>query len=541
MRGGIASDGPGAASVVRPSGRGAPVDDGEAEEEDRPAPAGEAGPSRPSRARLWAGRAVALASVVIGSVTLLATGNGTDRAALESSWQLLDLEVLTENPFGSVWFLHTQPPFYNLVVGLLAWGNVPIAGALFAMFVASLVGIALLLHALLVRWGVGSVVAGVIVAVALLSPSLLSTMTIASYEVPVALLLIASLYTMQRYLETPTMGWLLATAGLVTLTALARSLFNPLWVLALLALLLVARKATWRQAGAALAIPLVLIGGWMVKNQVVFGTATTSSWLGFNMQRGIVGPMDRDDVREDVAAGEVSGLAREQPWLSLEDYEPWLDDCKPVHDHDAASNEWKPPFRGLSIPNFNNECYIPLYRQAQEDATTLVRRHPGRYLHDRLPALAMSYRLAEIGDEDTWLDDLFENVLLPMHVTVDMHDWNLPLLGGAREDGLPIDISLTLLVLSLFVAGRGVLAVVRLARAGWRERASWPARELVWLVVSFTAVMIIVGGDLIELGENGRFRATLDPLLVALPLASLALLVQGRRARRGPEAEGEPV
>jgi hypothetical protein len=56
-------------------------------------------------------------------------------------------------------------------------------------------------------------------------------------------------------------------------------------------------------------------------------------------------------------------------------------------------------------------------------------------------------------------------------------------------------------------------------------------------VVTFTAAVIIVGGDLIEFGENGRFRATVDPLLIALPLASLALLVQGRRARH----DSEPV
>ena len=35
----------------------------------------------------------------------------------------------------------------------------------------------------------------------------------------------------------------------------------------------------------------------MVKNDVLFGTPTLSSWLGFNLQRGVVAPMDRTDVR----------------------------------------------------------------------------------------------------------------------------------------------------------------------------------------------------------------------------------------------------
>jgi len=62
----------------------------------------------------------------------------------------------------------------------------------------------------------------------------------------------------------------------------------------------------------------------------------------------------------------------------------------------------------------------------------------------------------------------------------------------------------------------------------------------VWLVVAFTTAVIVLGGDLIEFGENGRFRATLDPTLLALPLAALALVVQRRRERPDPDPDTEP-
>jgi hypothetical protein len=545
MRGGTTSSTPGAASAELRSerapqgeatpGEDAPPDAPDAAEDTR-APTG----PRPSRSRMWAGRSLGLASVFIGTATLLATGHGNRRVELDTYWQLADLRVLAHDPLGSVWYLHTQPPAYNIVVGLLAWLGLPITGSVFAVYVASLAGIALLLHGLLVRLGVGPIVAGVIVAVTLLNPSLLATMSISSYETPVALLLIGSLYAMVRYLETPRTGWLLATAGLLTLTAMTRSLFNPPWVLAVLALVLVARRVTLRQAAAAFAIPVVLIGGWMLKNEIVFGVPTTSSWLGFNMQRGIVAPMDADLVRADVESGKVSDLALEYPWGLLDQYEKWLDGCRPVHANEAVSEPEKPPYRGIAIANFNNECYIPLYDQAQSDALTLVRRHPGRYLHDRIPALAMSYQPAHIGHPDTWLDKAYGTVLLPVHVTIGMSDWNLPLVKGIETTGLPITVSLTLIGLSLFVAGRGVLALVRMVRIGWRDRASWPAGELVWLVVAFTTAVIVLGGDLIEFGENGRFRATLDPLLLALPLAALALVVQRRRERPDPDTEPDP-
>lgn len=529
MRGGTASTTPGAPVIGQDGNGSAPGDD----DPDARVAAG------PRRGRLWMGRLLVLASVAAAAVTLVATDNGVQRAALDIAWQLVDPAVLADDPLGSVWYLHVQPPLYNLVVGVIAWLGLPPEGALYVVFVASLLGTGLLLHGLLVRWGIGPVVSGLIVGLALLNPSLLSTMTIASYEVPVALLLVASLWAMQRHLDEPGTGWLLATSALVTLTALTRSLFNPPWVAVVLVLVLVARPVSRRQALAALAIPLVLVGGWMLKNQILFGTPTTSSWLGFNMQRGIVAPLDAEMVRDDVRSGEVSDLALSYPWGLLDEYDEWLDGCEPAHDHPAVSDPRKPDYRNFPVANFNHECYLPLYSQAQEDAVTLARRHPGRYLHDRAAALAMSYRVAEIGaEEDTWLDSAYETLLWPVTVEIDMDDWNLPLFVGADENRLPFTASTTLMGLSVFVGVRGLVALWRLARVGWRQRAGWPAFELEWLVVSFTTAVIILGGDLIEFGENGRFRSTLDPLLVTMPLASLALVVRHARERRA--AAGAP-
>ncbi len=484
--------------------------------------------------RMWAGRALVLASVVVATLTLIAVDRVTTQAELQLTWQLIDLRDLTSDPLGSVWYLHTQPPVYNVVVGVVGWLGAPLPGTVFAIFVACLLGTGLLLHGLLVRWGVGPIVAGAITAFALLNPSLLTTMTIGSYEVPVALMAVASLVAIQRYLDDPGPGWLLATSALLTLCAMTRSLFNPIWLAVVLVVVLLARPVSWRRVGGALAIPLVLVGGWMVKNDILFGTPTMSSWLGFNMQRGIVAPMDRDLVAADVRDGRVSDLARQYPWLDLHYYDEWTDGCEPVHANLAVRREMKQPFRGFPVPNYNNECYLPAYAQAQHDAITLARRHPGRYMHDRLAALAMSYRFAKVGspDENTWLDNVYEPLLGKRRVEIDISDWNISLLT-ANRDPIPIDISLTLAALTGFVLIRGgIVSLVRLGRRGWRRRHEWPAQEVVWLVVAWTTAVVILGGDLIEFGENGRFRSTLDPLLVALPLAALAQAVGRARARR---------
>jgi hypothetical protein len=65
-------------------------------------------------------------------------------------------------------------------------------------------------------------------------------------------------------------------------------------------------------------------------------------------------------------------------------------------------------------------------------------------------------------------------------------------------------------------------------------------------VAGWTVLVVVLGSSLVEFGENSRFRATVDPLLIALPLAALIRLVRARRAEpptrdeEGERAAGAP-
>jgi hypothetical protein len=485
----------------------------------------------------WVGRGLVVATVLATTISLLAHDVGMSGGELGSSWQLLDLRTLEHDLAGSLWYLHIQPPVHNLVVGLAILGPTPVVGTLFVLYVLTLIATGLLLQGILVRWGLGPIAAGVIAAVAMANPSLLGTIHIASYEVPVSMLVVGSLWAVQRHLDEPRLRWLLLASAFLTVGALTRSLLHPVWVLGILVALLVVRPVTRRQAAAALAIPLVLVGGWALKNQLVFGSPALSSWSGFNLQRGVVAAMDRDDVRQAVADGTVSRLALEYPWGPLDTYADVAEPCRPEHDHPAVAEPEKPPFRGVRIANFNDECYRPLYTQASDDALTLARDHPGRYLSTRGAALMMSYRIAYAGYDEpsTWMDKLYGPLMVKLHTQIPMADWNLPLLPGGGD--LDVTLSLSLAAATVFVLGRGGLAAVRLARAGWRSRRGWPTGDVLWVLVAWTVAVVIIGGDLVEFGENSRFRATVDPLLVAFPLAALVQLAQRTSTRYAQKRE----
>jgi hypothetical protein len=492
-----------------------------------------AGP--PPTAAPWIGRAIVVVAVALAVVVLLAGDLGMPIERLVNQWQLLDIHALTDDPLGSVWYLHTQPPGYNLLVGLVAWSPFPLAGTLYALNALALLGTGLLLHDILRRWGTAPVAAGAVAAVAVLGPSLLSALYWGHYEILVAFLLVAAVAGAQRFFDDPRPRWLFSVVVAVTACGLLRSLFHPVWVLAAIVLLIVLRPVPRRYAVAALGIPAVLFGGWMLKNALLFDSATTSSWLGFNLQRGVVASMTERDVREGVASGSVSSLALEYPWGTIDQYGQWAGTCRP-HGHPVTRLPEKDPVNGLRIANFNHECYLPVYRQAQADALQLALDHPGRYLASRLDGLVMAYQTADTGipPDETWIDRLYRPALLIVEVRIPQDDWNLPLLGS---DDITADVSLTLLALSLFVAARGAVAVRRLARRGWSGRTRWPAQEVLWALVAATVALVVLGGCLIEFGENGRFRSSLDPLLIGLPLGWVVQAVSRRGGGAPPPDE----
>lgn len=508
-----------------------------------------------SRQQRLAGFAVVSLGTAITWWTLVAAGVRVTTDDLGISWQLIGIDELGRDPLGSVWYLHTQPPLHNLVVGsVLRWSPFPAVGTLVALYALALVGTGLLLTDVLARWRVHPVAAGLVSALALANPNLLTTVGVASYEVPVTLLLVASLWWFQRSLQRPGLVPLVGLAATLTALAMTRSLFHPAFVVAVVVLAGVARRIAWRHVVVALAIPVLVVGGWMLKNQVVFGTPTLSSWLGFNLQRGVVATMERDDVERDVADGRVTSLALEYPWGELGQYQAWLDGCRADHDQPATADAIKYRVQGVPIANFNHECYLPLYEESQANAIALVKAHPGQYLRSRGTVVVASFAVASIGNEDpgfgtskasvdrTWMDEAGDVLLVPVHVDFRMGSWNLPLFGDAP---ISFEISLTLALLAAGVVLRSGLAAVRLVRVGWADRRErWSTDELLWLQAGLCVVLVVLVGDLIEFGENGRFRSLVDPLLVALPLAALVRLVTGRFERsrgagRGPD-DGRP-
>jgi hypothetical protein len=467
---------------------------------------------------------------------LCATGQRFSTQYLDIAWQLIPTETLRSDPLGSVWHLHIQPPLWNLIVGvILRWSPVPDAISLQVLqFGFGVLGVALLASLLARLFGRPWV--GVAVAtITMLDPQVLAGAFTPTYELPTTCGLIAVLWLVLMRPRSPRFALIsLATVG--TAIVLTRTVFHPVWlVLLLVSSWWVVRHAVDRRTVVlTLAIPVVLIGGWMGKNAALFDRPTLSSWFGMNLQRAVIPVATDEQLTSWAARGDISEITAAYPsgFVSFSAYEPYVGPCVTQHDHPATANVNR---LGNDIfPNFNAECYLPIYDIAGEDARWVILHHPSLYLEGRwwalrawvteapppllttsaiYDALRPAYRIAQLGVPSS--------------------------LPSIRWGDLPYGAFTTKTHLSLLQAGATVLVIGAAIRAAWRRLRRRPSSP--WIQVEVVAGLIVgwnlVVGVLFELGEQFRFRATTDPITMSIGIWLAWRLIGHVRHRQAPLPE----
>ena len=128
----------------------------------------------------------------------------------------------------------------------------------------------------------------------------------------------------------------------------------------------------------------------------------------------------------------------------------------------------------------------------------------------------------------------FRVVLVPVSATVHLPDASAPLLGVSTYT---VSFSLVILLATLLVILRAGVSVVGV----WRRKRG-PA-EIAWIFLGLTVLYVTVVSVATEYGENQRFRAMIDPVLLGVFSAQLAtivirVVVQARRATPAIPATG---
>ena len=458
-------------------------------------------------------------------VLVCLTGERFNTDYLNFGWQLIPWDILSTDPIRSVFYLHIQPPLWNFLLGTTAWVS-PFSDRLTLQALMAIIGIAVawLAAVLSRRLGLSRNTAVVVALIATLHPEVFKGAFEPTYELATAgLLLLVLIAVADLSRRENVRRSLVILASAVTVTALTRSLFHPVWaiLIVMFGLWLMRHRINWKSAILVLSIPMIFMGGWMAKNQVVFGHATLSSWFGMNMQRAVIPVLPKDDLDEMYAKGQISDIAMIGPFEKYELYEDVVEPCVPEHSFRAltelarTTDQWS--------PNFNAECFLPIFDQAGKDAIAVIKEHPEAWLEGRMWSLRTTIAVSPIPSESTsevmaGLDRAFSIVRLDFGGILSTEGWGTPIYGELEAR---YDFGLMLIPMYVMVGLLGLWHVIQRLR-----RKALSSTAPIYLVGSFTVAFTVIVGAIAELGEQSRFRTMVDPIVTVMFLALVLPVVQ---------------
>lgn len=479
---------------------------------------------RSTRQKAWPLLAV-IAAFVLSRIGYHLAGVRFDASSLPWFWQFIDPTLLRANLGQSLWYLHSQPPAFNVFLGFVV--NL-FAGHETAVFAVCYVLLGLSFTAamflLLKELGTPDTPNAVLTAVYVASPACVLYENWLFYTYPLTVLLLLAALFWQRFARRGRFLDALLLFACATLHALTWSLFHLVWLLGLVLALVLFRRRDWRKVMAAAAVPLLIVGLWYAKNLVQVGEFTGSTWFGMNFSKMTNSMLTVTERRALHDSGTISAVSLVPPFSDPDRYYGAIPKPGPTG-IPVLDQEMKPS----GIPNFNNSHFIAVSRQYGRDAFRILTARPTAYLR----GLAESYLLYFMpASAYLFLDN---NVA---HIKGLVRFASIALNGrfsyhhdpGLRQTRPPLHYCQAFLNTGWFLIIAYALVVVLGVFLLFR-RSSFITHRSSLVFIWYNVAWVTLVANAAEVGENNRFRFVTDPLVFAF----LAALAVGWLARRRPE------
>lgn len=493
----------------------------------------------------WAARAwpflVLIGCFIASRVAWFIAGVRYDNAPLSGKrsgdlFQLLDVHLLRDHLVESVWHLNSQPPLFNLYCGLIV--KLPHAAQLpFEEVCALLIGMLIVIgtYLLLVELRVPSWLAVTVTVVFVVaSPSYILFENWLTYAYPSAALVILSALCLIRYLRRHHSAYGVGFFGSTSALVLLNSTYQVEWlVVASAAALLVAwplLRRHRRQVAAVAVVPVIAVAVWCTKDAVMFGTSTTSSWVGMNLGRVVLYSSTSAQIETLQQEGKVSALTSILPFARPGRYVPRFVHLSHSHSGVPALDQ---VLKADGAPNYNDPLYISISSQYLHDDIAIIQAYPATYFSGVATAARVWF---------TPSDQAFLN--LPNFGTVrgfaQLYDHTIEVspqvIPAETTDLLILHQPPAASMLSYLAVVTMALTVLGAPLLVWRRRKDDPAAAATMTYLWVTVVFAFVATSMLEIGENERFRFELGPVPLVVTVAVLTAACRALwNRRRGAE------
>jgi hypothetical protein len=444
-----------------------------------------------------------------------------DDTSLSWFWQFLDPELLKHKLWESIFYLHCQPPLYNLFLGAVL--KVADGASRFVfqgMYLAFGATLYLSLYGLQRRLGVSRPVAFVASTAFLISPSFILYEHWLFYTFPVAALL--ALAALLFYEVAARRRAWAAVAFFVVLFLICgtRHIFHPAYYLLIAGALVVFCARSRRKIIIAAAAPFLVLLSFYVKNYVVFGQFTGSTWAGLylmQMTGYFLTPGERQELE---AAGKISPVTAPPTYSDLSLYPASYREGNRFPDVEALTQVYK----STGPINYNHLAYVAISEQYWKDSWAVIRYKPRAYLR----ALTRSwfvffkstsdyasgiYFLDETGNLSrvSRMNGIYDHVIYAKYYSGPLLSRLLAAAGVRTPKYVLYPYLIIWLPLLFYYGARLALKKKAAASAGLT-----PAQRLTLAFVCLNVLYVALGAGLLTWAESNRMRFLSDPLSAAL-------------------------
>ena len=430
-------------------------------------------------------------------------------------WQSLPTELLRTRPAESIWYMHGQPPLWNILGALLLklFGSLHMQAlqALHIAFGAAIAGMCVQIVGRVTRAPRLALGTGLVVA---LHPALFLFEAYALYTTAAAFLVTSAAYLVTLAQEDAfgrndaaaqqdtgrrkdssghaALGFVAVVVALI----MTRSVYHLILLLGVvtLALLLIGRPT--RRQLAVLLMLVLLPTAWYGKNHVQYGFFGASSWYGMGLWRTALFEQDRAVLDDLYDSGTLSPVVRVDAFAAPIEYRPL------GYDEESSI----PVLFGNDAHNIN----IPaISRDYRSSAVLLIKASPMQYLRNVITAYG---NFATPSTDFAHLADNRDRIRL--HAAIEQTMLGRPLVAGlerALGSGYYGSFYYVLFPAVLLLYGLQVTRKLRPRDA--LQRISHDAAPLFMAtIVSYTIVVACA----MELGENLRFKFVIEPVFLTL-------------------------
>ena len=414
--------------------------------------------------------------------------------------QFLDRSLLTTQLYKSLLYLHSQPPLYNLIMGIIlkTAGSQPLFA--FTWLYRSIAALTIIIFYLQIRFlGLPAGFSSLIGLFFVFNPALIAYEYHLFYPLIAAFLLLLSSFLLTIALKHTRLLYLMLFFLVILLLGTLRSSYNLGFLLIVAALVLFGKKWNIRQiliaAAPAVVLFLMLIG----KNLILFQLVSPSSWLGMNLAHMTINALSVDQRQALVASDKVSDVILIPPFQEIGAYprDLWEPHAELCSDDLPALCE---PLKMNGRPNLNFIGYIPVSREYLQAGIYIIRHFPLQYLLQVKQAWIIYFKPAHhaIGISGENLISMQPLLEVVDPILCDDHERNKVCLNFAFVYCLTLIASLPYLLSYFF-----------------NPRKKKPQD----LILSFLLITILYSAlinTLIDVGENNRFRFESDFIFLVM-------------------------